>query len=55
MKYLFGYADFHIHIQKLDKVNEIPGQKFEGSRYVKSVADMHNNDHEDWKVLINSL
>lgn len=47
----FSYHD------EFEKVNEIPGQKFDGKpnyRYVKSVAKMHNSD-DDWKQLIKRL
>ena len=49
-------AGFSYH-EDLEKVTEIPGQKFSGNpdyRYVKSVGKMHNSD-EDWKDLINKL
>jgi len=37
---------------ELEKVTEIPGQKFDnGFRYIKSVANMHNTDY-DWELLI---
>ncbi len=39
------------YCNEFEKVNKIPGQDFDGYRYVKSVADMHNSD-EDWKKLI---
>jgi hypothetical protein len=43
------------YYEGLEKVKEIPGQKFEdGYRYTKSVAKMHNSD-EDWKKLIDKL
>jgi hypothetical protein len=44
----FSYYD------ELEKVNSIPGQEFEGYRYVKSVAKMHNSD-TDWVDLIKKL
>ncbi|MBS3089174.1 helix-turn-helix domain-containing protein [Candidatus Pacearchaeota archaeon] len=47
---------FSFH-SEFEKVNEIPGQKFDGNpdyRYVKSVAKMHNSD-EDWKDLIKRI
>jgi len=38
--------------KELEKVTEIPGQKFDnGYRYIKSVADMHNSEDE-WKELL---
>jgi hypothetical protein len=43
--------------RELEKVKEIPGQKFDGNpdyRYVKSVAKMHNSD-DDWKAFIKRL
>ena len=46
--------------EELERVNEIPGQKFEGKegisdyRYVKSVADLHNSD-EDWQDILRSI
>lgn len=46
-------AGFSYH-GELDKVKEIPGQKFENWRYVKSVGEMHNSD-EDWNELIEKL
>ena len=39
---------------ELDKVTEIPGQQFEGYRYIKSVRDMHNSDNA-WEELIQSI
>ncbi|MEI6191231.1 MAG: hypothetical protein WCP24_02600, partial [bacterium] len=42
---------------ELEKVKEIPGQKFDGNpnyRYVKSVGKMHNSD-EDWKDLLKKV
>lgn len=39
---------------ELEKTKKIPGQEFDGIRYVKSVADMHNSD-EDWEELITKL
>lgn len=39
---------------ELERVKEIPGQKFEDWRYIKSVGEMHNSD-EDWKELIKKL
>jgi len=44
----------YVYLSELEKVNNIPGQDFDGYRYVKSVADMHNKK-EDWEILINSL
>lgn len=41
----FSYHD------EFEKVNKIPGQKFNGYRYVKSVAEMHNSN-ESWENLI---
>jgi hypothetical protein len=43
--------------KELEKVTEIPGQKFSGNpdyRYVKKVGEMHNSD-EDWEELIKKL
>jgi hypothetical protein len=40
--------------KELYKTNEIPGQKFEGYRYAKSVKDMHNSD-KDWNKLMSKL
>ena len=51
--WITGYS-FH---NELEKVKEIPGQKFDGKpnyRYVKSVANMHNSK-QDWKTLIKKL
>lgn len=39
------------YYNEFEKVNKIPGQEFDGYRYVKSVANMHNTD-KDWKKLI---
>jgi hypothetical protein len=40
---------------ELEKVTEIPGQKFDnGHRYIKSVSKMHNTD-SDWEQLIKKL
>lgn len=39
------------YFKELEKVTKIPGQEFDGYRYVKSVAGMHNSE-EDWKKLI---
>ena len=45
---------FSFH-KELEKVKEIPGQKFdEGYRYVKSVSNMRNED-KDWEELIKIL
>jgi len=44
----------YVYRNELEKVNHIPNQDFDGYRYVKSVANMHNKK-EDWEVLINSL
>ena len=38
----------------LEKYSEIPGQVFDGWRYVKSVADLRNSD-SDWKEFIEML
>lgn len=49
-------AGFSYH-EELEKVTEIPGQKFTGNpdyRYVKSVGKMHNSD-DDWEELIKKL
>jgi hypothetical protein len=49
-------AGFSYH-NELEKVNEIPGQKFSGNpdyRYVKAVGKMHNSD-KDWEELIKKL
>ena len=47
-------AGFSYH-NELEKVAEIPGQRFDnGYRYVKAVGQMHNSD-EDWKSLIKNL
>lgn len=42
------------YLKELEKVKEIPGQKFDGNRYVKSVGKMHNSD-ADWKSFIDML
>lgn len=42
------------YYEELEKVNKIPGQDFEGYRYVKSVAKMHNSD-EDWKNFLKKI
>lgn len=38
----------------LQKTREIPGQQFDGDRYVQSVASMKNSD-ADWQKFINKL
>lgn len=40
--------------EELERVTEIPGQKFDGYRYIKSVKSMHNSD-DDWAKLITIL
>jgi len=45
--WICGYS-FH---KEFKKVTTIPGQDFDGYRYVKSVEKMHNSD-KDWKKLI---
>lgn len=42
------------YYNELEKVNEIPGQEFDGYRYVKSVSDMHSSDKE-WKEFVKLL
>lgn len=42
------------YYNEFDKVRKIPGQEFDGYRYVKSVANMHNLDI-DWKKFIAKL
>ena len=43
------------YAEELEKVTEIPGQKFTpGHRYVKSVEKLHNSD-SDWKKLLGKL
>jgi len=44
----FSYFD------EFKKTEEIPGQKFDGHRYVSSVAYMHNSG-KDWKSFISKL
>jgi len=39
---------------EFDKSDEIPGQKFNGWRYIKSVSGMHNSD-QDWREFISRL
>lgn len=39
---------------EFDKVKEIPGQAFNGERYVKSVGQMHHTEDE-WKDLLSKL
>ena len=59
--WICGYNDH----EDLEKVSEIPGQKFEGKkgkdgkieeghRYVKSVSGMKNSD-DDWKKFVDRL
>ena len=54
--WICGYNDH----EDLEKVSEIPGQKFEGKkgeevrRYVKSVSGMKNSD-DDWKNFVGRL
>ena len=44
-----------VYVDKLEKVTEIPGQKFDkGHRYVKSVSKLHNTD-DDWHKLISKF
>jgi hypothetical protein len=42
------------YFEEFHRVTEIPGQKFEGHRYVCSVGEMHNQDVE-WLDFIKSL
>lgn len=42
------------YVEELERVTEIPGQEFNGHRYVKSVGKLHNND-SDWRELISKL
>lgn len=39
---------------EFDKVEEIPGQTFNGERYVKRVGEMHHTEDE-WKDLVSKL
>jgi len=48
--WITGYNNF----AEFNRVTEIPGQKFEGHRYVCSVGVMHNQD-DDWLSLVNRL
>jgi hypothetical protein len=48
--WICGFEEY----KNLEKVTEIPGQKFEGHRYVKSVAKLKNSD-EDWQNFIRML
>jgi len=41
-------------ISELEKVNSIPGQNFDGFRYVKKSGDLHK-DFNSWKDLISKL
>jgi len=43
-----------VYYDELEKVTEIPNQKFDGHRYVKSVAKMHNSDKE-WEGMLKKL
>ncbi len=42
------------YFDDLEKVTEIPGQKFDGHRYVKSVSKLKNSD-KDWKDFLKKL
>lgn len=42
------------YLEELEKVKEIPGQNFDGYRYVKSVAKMKNSDN-DWLEFIENI
>lgn len=44
---------FNFH-REFKKVTEIPGQKFDGYRYVVSTSEMHNSK-KDWEELIKKL
>lgn len=41
-------------ISELEKVNSIPGQTFDGVRYVKKSGDLHK-DFNSWKELVSKL
>lgn len=43
-----------VYCKELEKTNSIPGQIFDGHRYVKSVSAMHNSD-EEWKKMLSKL
>lgn len=42
------------YVSELEKTREIPGQTFDGDRYVKSVSKMRNSD-EEWREFIKKL
>lgn len=44
----------YVYDHELEKKDKIPGQNFDGYRYVKSVSKMHNSD-KDWKELLKKL
>ena len=48
--WLCGYTNH----KDFQKTRQIPGQEFDGDRYVRSVASMKNSD-ADWKKFINKL
>lgn len=48
--WICGFSYFN----ELEKTKKIPGQEFDGYRYVKSVAEMHNSN-EDWQKFIKNL
>ncbi len=48
--WLCGYTNH----RDLQKTREIPGQQFDGDRYVQSVASMKNSD-ADWQKFMNKL
>lgn len=41
-------------IDELEPVNKIPGQEFDGPRYVKKTGDLHKNK-KSWQELLNKL
>lgn len=41
-------------IKELEKVNSIPGQEFDGTRYVKKSGLLHRR-HDEWRALLNRL
>lgn len=42
------------NIEELEKVRAIPGQEFDGIRYVKKTGELHRR-RDDWKSLLNKL
>ena len=48
--YICGFSD----VNNLEKVNEIPGVKFSGMRYVSKIGKLKNSDN-NWQEFVNML